>query len=82
MFLFQYFSYYFTGGNSDAPAIETVSAPFGSDIEMKCDPNLEPPVKFHWKKLEGIMPQNIDPYEVRKKFIVMKKIKVIKLIFT
>ncbi|XP_024936745.1 basement membrane-specific heparan sulfate proteoglycan core protein [Cephus cinctus] len=45
------------GGNNDAPAIETKSARYGSDVEMYCRVNLEEPVTFKWNKLGDNLPR-------------------------
>ncbi|XP_076631096.1 terribly reduced optic lobes isoform X1 [Colletes latitarsis] len=46
------------GGHNDEPAIETKYAPYGSSVEMNCRPNLDPPLKFQWSKLGGVLPRD------------------------
>ncbi|XP_076397846.1 terribly reduced optic lobes isoform X10 [Megachile rotundata] len=60
------------GGTNDAPAIETKYAPYGSSLEMDCRPNLEPPVKFHWSKLGGLLPHDAQTFESKLKLINVK----------
>ncbi|XP_066593540.1 basement membrane-specific heparan sulfate proteoglycan core protein [Prorops nasuta] len=51
------------GGHNDAPDIETKSAPYGSDVEMNCRTELEPPIKFQWNKLGGLLPRDTRTFE-------------------
>ncbi|XP_015437459.1 PREDICTED: basement membrane-specific heparan sulfate proteoglycan core protein [Dufourea novaeangliae] len=51
------------GGHNDAPAIETKYAPYGSNVEMNCRPNLDPPLKFHWSKLGGLPARDAKIFE-------------------
>ncbi|XP_017764583.1 PREDICTED: basement membrane-specific heparan sulfate proteoglycan core protein-like isoform X4 [Eufriesea mexicana] len=60
------------GGNNDAPAIETKYAPYGSSLEMDCQPNIDPPMKFAWSKLGGSLPQNVEIFESKLKLISVK----------
>ncbi|XP_029051246.2 basement membrane-specific heparan sulfate proteoglycan core protein isoform X2 [Osmia bicornis bicornis] len=59
-------------GNNDAPAIETKYAPYGSSLEMDCKPNLNPPLKFHWSKLGGLLPRDAQIFENKLKLINVK----------
>ncbi|KAK9294716.1 hypothetical protein QLX08_010779 [Tetragonisca angustula] len=60
------------GGNNDAPAIETKNAPYGSSVDMDCRPNIDPPMKFHWSKLGGILPSNAQISENKLKLTDVK----------
>nr|XP_050845973.1 basement membrane-specific heparan sulfate proteoglycan core protein isoform X24 [Vespula vulgaris] len=51
------------GGHNDGPAIETKLAPYGSSIEMDCHVDLEPPVKFQWNKLGGLLSLDTETYQ-------------------
>ncbi|XP_048508165.1 basement membrane-specific heparan sulfate proteoglycan core protein isoform X9 [Athalia rosae] len=51
------------GGNNDAPAVETKSAPYGSGVVMDCSVDLEPPVRFQWNKLGGLLPASSRTYD-------------------
>ncbi|XP_035741557.1 basement membrane-specific heparan sulfate proteoglycan core protein-like isoform X31 [Vespa mandarinia] len=55
------------GGHNDGPAIETKFAPYGSSIEMDCHVDLEPPVKFQWNKLGGLLSQDTETYQNKLK---------------
>lgn len=62
------FSYLYLGGHNDGPAIETKLAPYGSSIEMDCHVDLEPPVKFQWNKLGGLLSLDTETYQVQRKY--------------
>lgn len=56
--------YNFSGGILDEPAIETKFAPYGSNLEMGCRIDLDPPIQFQWNKLGGLLPHDAETYEV------------------
>ncbi|KAK2578017.1 hypothetical protein KPH14_008439 [Odynerus spinipes] len=60
------------GGHNDAPAIETKFAPYGSSIEMDCHVDLEPPIKFQWNKLGGLLSQDTHTYQNKLKLTNVK----------
>ncbi|CAL7942482.1 unnamed protein product [Xylocopa violacea] len=60
------------GGTNDAPAIETKHAPYGSSLEMDCRPSIDPPMKFHWSKLGGLLPHDAQTFESKLKLINVK----------
>ncbi|XP_026667400.1 basement membrane-specific heparan sulfate proteoglycan core protein-like [Ceratina calcarata] len=60
------------GGNNDAPAIETKHAPYGSNLEMDCRPNIESPTKFQWTKLGSNLPPDAQIAENKLKLINVK----------
>lgn len=57
--------FFVKGGTNDAPAIETKYVPYGSSLEMGCRMDLEPPIKFHWSKLGGLLPRDVQTFDVR-----------------
>lgn len=63
-YIISIYSPYSLGGHNDAPAIETQYALYGSSLEMNCVPSIDPPVKFHWEKLEGRLPEDAQTFEV------------------
>lgn len=60
------------GGHNDAPAIETKYAPYGSSLEMDCQINLDPPIKFHWNKLGGFLPRGTQTFKSKLKLTSVK----------
>ncbi|CAK9818273.1 Basement membrane-specific heparan sulfate proteoglycan core protein [Anthophora quadrimaculata] len=60
------------GGNNDAPAIETKYASYGSSLEINCQSNLDPPMKFHWSKLGGFISQDAPTTESKLKLTNIK----------